>query len=154
MKVGREKRWDTIAFLTNIQGLLIDGKTRCERRVTDPCDCVPAYLWTVEMWYHLISIKDKTRLHQSISKFLTGVSVGYALNAEGGWTGDLLIVDAEDLKSDAATDIHAKRFKAKAVGIQKLNGEFVFSCVNGKEAEWATSSSYLLSESIVESGGG
>ena len=39
--------------------------------------------------------------------------MGYALNAEGSWIGDLLIADTEALKTIPPSEIHVKRFASK-----------------------------------------
>ena len=44
------------------------------------------------------------------------------LRAGGGWSGDVLIADCEDLETLSASDIHVKRFKH-----QKL----LFPCADG-----------------------
>ena len=50
--------------------------------------------------------------------------MGYALNASGSWTGDLLIACTEDLKAMPPFEIHVKRVKSKEVHIQEKH-EFV-----------------------------
>ena len=35
--------------------------------------------------------------------------VGYALNTVPGWTGDLLVADAEELKDNTASEVYVKR---------------------------------------------
>ena len=53
--------------------------------------------------------------------------MGYALNAGGSWTDDLLIVDTEDLKTMPPSEIHVKKgSNQKRWDIQKRNSEFVF----------------------------
>ena len=46
------------------------------------------------------------------TKVLPGM---FTLNAVRNWTGDLLIVDMEDLKTMPPNEIHVIRFKSKAV---------------------------------------
>ena len=45
-----------------------------------------------------ISPKDKGNLHQFGSKVLPGLFTGHTLNAGGYWSGDLFVVDAEDVE--------------------------------------------------------
>ena len=42
--------------------------------------------------------KYEGRVHQFGTQVLLGILMGYALNAESGWAGNLLIVDSEDLR--------------------------------------------------------
>ena len=45
-----------------------------------------------------VSPKDEGNLHQFGSKVLPGLFTGHALNAGGYWTGDLFVVDADDVE--------------------------------------------------------
>ena len=69
------------------------------------------------MWstinFHLFFAKHQGRLHQFGTKVFPVIFSGYALIPEGGWTGDLLIVDTEDLKTMPPSEIHVKEFKQK-----------------------------------------
>ena len=62
-------------------------------------------------FYHPISTKDKNWPHQFSSKVLKNIFFGNALGAERGWTGDVLVADAEDVKDNIAPAIYVKRFK-------------------------------------------
>ena len=59
--------------------------------------------------FHPISSRDTARLHQFVSKVLPEIFSGYALNAGGSWTVDLLAVDAEDLDNFCAFEIPMKK---------------------------------------------
>ena len=59
---------------------------------------------------------DILRLHQFGKKMLSGIFLGYAQHAGGGWTGDLIISDWEQIENATTnSDIHTKRFKAEEV---------------------------------------
>ena len=45
--------------------------------------------------------------------------MGYALNVERSWIGDLSIVDTEDLKAMPPSEIHLKSFRSKEVAISQ-----------------------------------
>ena len=82
-----------------------DWETSHERR----------YDW--KFWYP-ISTKDKNKIHQISSKSSKGVFTGYALNKECGWTGDLPMADAEEVKDNmhqksTSEDSKAKRWRSK-----------------------------------------
>ncbi|MDP7647377.1 MAG: DNA (cytosine-5-)-methyltransferase, partial [Candidatus Woesearchaeota archaeon] len=85
-----------------------------------------------EIRYYPITQKDKARLHGMGERRLQGIFVGYVQHAGGGWSGDLEIVDWEEL--DEATHIsqvYVKRFKAKEVEPVMYDGEFHFPLAEG-----------------------
>ena len=67
-------------YLRNIQDLLSDGKTPCERRFGMPFNG-PVIPFGAMVEYHLISAKDQSRLHKFGAKVLPGIFLGYALYA-------------------------------------------------------------------------
>ena len=52
----------------------------------------------------------------------------YVLRAAGGWSGDLLIADCEDLETLSASDIHVRRLKHQEVSQE---GTLSFPCAGG-----------------------
>ena len=48
----------------------------------------------------------------------------YALNADGSWSGDLLIADTEDLKTMPPSEVHVERFTPKEVDIHRRDNNF------------------------------
>ena len=85
-------------------------KKTYERRFDSPFDG-PTKPFGALIFCHNISSNDQRRLHRSVRCiFFT----------RGSWIGDLLIVDAEDLKNNRASEITVKRFKAKEVDDQKM----------------------------------
>ena len=83
LQLGLDNEW--YCFLRNIEDLLTDGKTQCERRFGIPFNgTVIAFGAMVE--YHPISVKDLSRLHQFGKKVLLGIFLGHvfmARNLEG-----------------------------------------------------------------------
>ena len=75
--------------------------------------------------------EDQGRVHQFGTKVLPGRFIGYALNAEGSWTGDLVKVDTKNMQTIPPSEIHAKRFKSKEWTF-KTETEFVFPCRTGE----------------------
>ena len=67
-------------YLRNIQDLLSDRKTPCERRFKGP---IIPFGSLVE--YHAITAKDQYRIHQFGKKVLPGTFLGYVLYAGGIW---------------------------------------------------------------------
>ena len=88
-------------YLRNIEDLLSDGKTLCERR-----------------------FEDQSRIHQFGKKVLPGLFLGYALYAGGIWEGDMLVADIEELETMDASEIYSKRLNAKEVIFPRENDNF------------------------------
>ena len=60
--------------------------------------------------------KDQGRVHQLGTNVLLGKFMGYALNAVRSWTGGLLMVDTEGLKSMPPSEIPRKKIQIKSGG--------------------------------------
>ena len=98
----------------NIEDLLSDGKTPCERRFGERFKG-PIIPFVAMVEYHIISAKDLSRLHQFGKKVLQGVFLGHALHARG----------------NLERRHHAKRLNAKEV-LTPQNGEhFIFPVADG-----------------------
>ena len=66
-------------------------------------------------------------------KTLPGLFWGYEQQAGGGWSGDVLIVDWDELDDATATgNVHVKRFKAAEVWPHKYQGKFRFPLAEGE----------------------
>jgi hypothetical protein len=66
-------------------------------------------------------------LHQFGSKVLSGIFVGYDQQAGGGWSGDLLVVDWDQVEiAEHFNDIYIKRFKAAEVEAIKVSDKYRF----------------------------
>ena len=75
---------------------------------------------------------DIFRLHQFGKKMLPGIFMGYVQHAGGGWTGDLLVSDWEQIENAKRTsDIHVKRFKAEEVVIIIKQNQYCFPITTG-----------------------
>ena len=71
------------------------------------------------------------RVDKFSSKLLSGVFVGYDPRAGCSWSGDLYVIDSEEMKSaEHVSEVYVKRFNYKevhAVRIDTTRGyEFVF----------------------------
>ena len=60
-----------------------------------------------------------------------GIFIGYALRAGGGWTEDLLVPDAEELKNNTAPEVHVKIVKGKEGRIQTVGEQCIFPRADG-----------------------
>ena len=119
-------------YLRNIQDLLSDGKTPCERRFGQPFNG-PIIPFGSLVEYYRISAKDQSRIHQFGKKVLPGLFLGYALYAGGGiWKGDVLVADLEELETMDASEIYSKRLNAKEVIFPKENGNLIFPAADGR----------------------
>ena len=118
-------------YLRNIQDLLSDGKTPCERRFGVPFNG-PVIPFGAMAEYHPISAKDLSRLHQFGPKVLPGIFLGYVLYAWRIWKGDIMVADMEALAKMDASEIHAWRLNAKQV-LSFMKGEkFRFPIADGR----------------------
>ena len=118
-------------YVRNIVDALKDGKTPYERRFGEPFNG-PIIPFGAKISYKPITSSDKKRLHQFGIKVLPGIFVGYSLRVGGGWTGDLRVLDWEDLeKAENTLDIKIKRFKAAEINVLNDEGNFIFPCADG-----------------------
>ena len=91
-------QWSVTAISEKVQDRLADDKTPYERRFNSPFDG-PIIPFGAEVKFYPLSSTDQERMHQVGKKIFPGKFVEYALNAGGGWTGDLLIADTENLET-------------------------------------------------------
>ena len=85
-----------------------------------------------EIEYRPSSKKDRKRLHKVGSKMLSGVFVGYKQKVGGGWSGELIIADWEEIENaDVHSTISKKVFLAQEVYAVKRDDEFVFPMADG-----------------------
>ena len=118
-------------FLKNVHDLLDGDETAFKRRFGKefygpiiPFGCHCSYL--------PITPQDKARLPQFGSNNLDGIFVGYSQHAGGGWDGDLLIVDWDELaEAEFSYQVAVKRFKAPEVTILKFGDKFRFPLAEG-----------------------
>ena len=70
---------------------------------------------------------DKQRLHAYGHKVLAGTFVGYVQHAGGGWTGDVYVIDQEEIcNAEFKSEVTVKRFKADEVIVMQEGGSFRF----------------------------
>ena len=86
---GLDGKWwsdsvECCCYLLNVQDLLADGKTPCERRFGEPFKG-PIIPCGAMIECHPTSPQDESRLHQFGKKVLPGIFLGYALIAGGIW---------------------------------------------------------------------
>ena len=112
------------------QDLQSDGKTPHERRFGFPFNG-PVIPFGATVEYHPISASDLSRVHQFGPKFLSGTFLGYAFSREGIWKGDIRIGDIEELDQMDASEIHARRLKAKEVLTPMKGDNFIFQVADG-----------------------
>ena len=75
---------------------------------------------------------DVARTHSFSETLLHGVFMGYVQHAGGGWTGDLNVLDAEEVAAaQHFSDINIRRFKSQEVTPKLCGKEFVFPLADG-----------------------
>ena len=117
-------------YLRNVQDLLSDGKTPCERRFGMPFNG-PVIPFGAMVEYHPVSAKDLSRLHQFGPKVLPGIFHGYVLYAGGIWKGDIMVADIEELEEMDASELHVRRLIAKEVSTPMKGDNFKFPVSDG-----------------------
>ena len=100
LQSGLDENWwadsmECYCYLRNIQDLLSDGKTPCERRVGMPSNG-PVIPFGAMVEYHPISAKGPFATasirHKSLARYIARLCV-----AEGIWKGDIMVGDIEEL---------------------------------------------------------
>ena len=117
-------------YLRNIQDLLSDGKTPCERRFGMPFNG-PVIPFAAMVEHHPISAKGLSRLRKLAPKVLPGIFLGYALYAGGIWKGDIVMADTEKLEEMDAAELHARRLNAKEVSTPMKGDNCIFPVADG-----------------------
>ena len=108
----------------NIQDLLSDGKTPCERRFGKPFKG-PIIPFGSLVEYYPIYAKDQSRIHQVGKKVLLGLFFGYDLYAVRIWKDDKLVADIEELEKMDASDIYSKRLCERGdISQRKMENSF------------------------------
>ena len=101
-----EQRWREAkarcCYSRNIQELPVDGKTHFERKYDTPIRG-PIVPFGAEILYRPISTEDKNRLLHSAHKSSQAFLLDMPQNAGSGWTGDLRVAGAEELKDNTAS---------------------------------------------------
>ena len=128
-----EEWWDRATecycFLRNTVDLLIDGETAWKKRFGVDFNG-PIIAFGSEVQYKPSSDEDAKRLHRFGNKLLSGIFIGYACHAGGGWTGDLLLIDQEEINTaEYRSDVYVKRIKAGEVHIVKDENSFIFPMI-------------------------
>ena len=118
-------------FLRNVVDILVDGMTPWRKRFGKNFTG-PIIPFGAEVQYKPITTKDKDRLHKLGGKLLSGVFVGYSQQVGGGWSGDLLVIDWEELENaDNVSEVYIKRFAHPEVFPTKSGDQFRFPLKEG-----------------------
>ena len=95
----------------NLQDRMADGQTPFEKRLGKTFDG-PVIPFGASVEYLPITTKDKSKIHPFAKEALEGVPLGHVLRADGGWSGDLRIVEIcknEQLQKFTSKDSKARR---------------------------------------------
>ena len=118
-------------FLRNIIDILADGKTAYYHRfgINFPGPKIP---FGCEVKYKPSSPADEDKVHKFGDKMLPGIFLGYDQQAGGGWSGDLLLADQEELAAaDSVSDVYIRRIPQKEVEVILVGGKWVFPLAVG-----------------------
>ncbi len=77
--------------------MLANGKTVYHNRVGEAFRG-PIIPFGAEITYKPITDKDGARVHKVGAKVVSGVFVGYVQQDGGGWAGDLLVFDWDEIQ--------------------------------------------------------
>jgi len=92
----------------------------------------PLIPFGAEVTYLPITHQDKSEQHAFGSKMRRGIFLGYVQQAGGGWSGDLLVADWEEVAgAQSFSEIHLKRFNHKEVSPTKNGETFIFPVADG-----------------------
>jgi len=118
-------------FLRNVVDILLSGHTAYFGRFGVDYTG-PTIPFGAEIEYQPSSQKDIKRLHSMAHKTLPGIFLGYVQHAGGGWSGDVNVLDWEELdKADYVSQCNIRRFKAEEVHAVKPGGKFIFPLAEG-----------------------
>ena len=135
LQSGLDERWwsdsmECYCFMRNVQDLLADGKTPCERRFGERFKGHIIFFGAM-VEYHPISPRDQARIHQIGKKVLPEIFLVYESVAVSIWKGDILKAELEDLDKFDASDNNLRRINAKEVLIRQEDDEFIFPFADG-----------------------
>ena len=87
----------------------------------------PVIPFGAECFYLPIYDKDDKRIHKFGNKLLAGIFMGYVLHAGGGWSGDLYVLDQEEInqaqyRSDLIPLKGSKLRKSKSSEMETTSG--------------------------------
>ena len=78
---------------------------------------VQSFLLVQKFFTHPSLATTRVVFTSSTKKMLPGFFMVYALHTEGGWIGDLLSADWDELEKNIASGVHVKRFNHRQVQI-------------------------------------
>ena len=104
-----EKTMECYHYSRNIQDLSADGKNSARKRMRHSISWTNNTLWSRDISSYNLHKRQKQASSIQLKKS-SKVFFGNTLNAGGGWTRDLLVADAEEMKDNSASEVYVKRF--------------------------------------------
>ena len=130
-EVWWQEAMDCYCFLRCVHDKVAGNQTAFERRFQAPFKG-PIIPFGAQITYKPSDPNWIKKLHQFGKKMMAGIFLGYAQHTGGGWTGDLLIADWQQVENAIRdTQIHLKRFKAGEVDVVQRYGDFCFPVAEG-----------------------
>ena len=128
---GLQVSWWAVAmecccYLRNVQALIADGQTLCERRFQFTSRWADHSIWSMIKLLSNVIRRPRSSAHQFGTKVLPGILIGYALNVgEGGLVS--FCGGYQEYANNSTFEIHVKGFKSKGVEILKRNRGNLYS---------------------------
>ena len=119
-------------MLRNCVDILACGHTAYFNRfgVNFPGTLIP---FGAEINYKPASPKDLKRMPTFGTRVLPGLFVGYQQQAGGGWSGDVLVADWEEIaNAESQSDIHIRRVAMKEIEVVKKGDRFRYPAATGE----------------------
>ena len=118
-------------FLHCIVTQMFHGKTAYKQRFKKEF-AGPIIPYGAAVEYLPITKKDKAKCHKLGGKLLKGIFLGYVQHAGGGWTGDLRVIDQEEInEATLVSEVYPKRFKSSEVFVRLRKEKVYFPLAEG-----------------------
>ena len=118
--------------LRSIQDFMSRWENSVRKKIRHAISWAKDNTFGTKIFYHPTSTKDKHKLHQFSSKVINSIFIGNALNARSGWTGDLLVAEAEEKKDNTAPEARQK-LQRKRKGNATRREQLTFPGANNSE---------------------
>ena len=131
LQSGLDETWwadsvECYCYLRNIQDLLADGKTPCEKRFGEPSEGPGGNGWTLSD-FCTRPVKAPSIWQESFTWNIPRICV----DCGGLWKGDTLIADIEELEKMDASEIYPRRINVKEVWISQNGENSIFPIADG-----------------------
>ena len=118
LQSGLDEKWwadsmECCCYLRNVQDLLADRKTPCERRFGEPYEGPANPFW--DGWNSIRFLHETSQGSTNLASMFSRNIPRICMNRWGIWKGDILVAGSEDLEHMDAAEIHPRRIDAEEV---------------------------------------